>query len=230
MHRVLLMVMAVAAFMCVGTAGAFAGSTPPGKPDCKYGKSKDGKCKPKPCKYGKSKDGKCKPQPPDCKYGKGSDGKCKPQPPDCKYGKYDDGKCKPPPVVVEPPASGPCSQADLVLLEDLLKGTGGLVCLYLGDNSPNATSDRDCPDALLALPLDNLLGACVFLPPVDVDRGHGDDSSSSSPVSGLTGNSGLPALPVSALPAVPAVGSTELQEILSTITSLLKLPGMTGGK
>jgi hypothetical protein len=225
MHRVLLMVMAVAAFMCVGTAGAFAGSTPPGKPDCKYGKSKNGGCKPKPCKYGKSKDGKCKPKPPDCKYGKSSDGKCKPQPPDCKYGKYDDGKCKPPPVVVEPPASGPCSQADLVLLEDLLKGTGGLVCLYLGDNSPNADAVKDCPGALLALPLDHLVGACVFLPPVDVDRGHGDDASSSSPVSGLTGVTGT-----SGLPAVPDLGSNGLQEIVDTITSLLKLPGIAGAK
>jgi len=224
MHRVLLMVMAVAAFMCVGTAGAFAGSTPPGKPDCKYGKSKDGKCKPKPCKYGKSKDGTCKPKPPDCKYGKSSDGKCKPQPPDCKYGKYDDGKCKPPPVVVEPPSSGPCSQADLVLLEDLLKGTGGLVCLYLGDNSPNADTDKDCADALLALPLDHLVGACVFLPPVEVDRGHGDDASS-SPISGIAG---VPAVP--ALPAVPDLGSNGLQEIVNTITSLLKLPGIAGVK
>jgi len=221
MHRVLLMVMAVAAFMCVGTAGAFAGDTPPGKPgDCKYGK----KCKPKPpCKYGKGKDGKCKPKPPDCTYGK-SDSKCKPPPPDCKYGKYDDGKCKPPPVVVEPPASGPCSQADLVLLEDLLKGTGGLLCLYLGDNSPNADAVKDCPGALLALPVDNLVGACVFLPPVDVDRGHGDDVSS-SPVSGLTGVTGT-----SGLPALPDMGSTGLQEILNTISSLLKLPGVTGAK
>ncbi len=227
MHRVLLMVMAVAAFMCVGTAGAFAGSTPPGKPDCKYGKSKDGKCKPKPCKYGKSKDGKCKPKPPDCNYGKSSDGKCKPQPPDCKYGKYDDGKCKPPPVVVEPPASGPCSQADLVLLEDLLKGTGGLVCLYLGDNSPNADAVKDCPGALLALPLDHLVGACVFLPPVEVDRGHADDASS-SPVTGLAG---VPAVPgLAAVPAVPDLGSNGLQEIVDTITSLLKLPGIAGAK
>ncbi len=209
MHRVLLMVMAVAAFMCVGTAGAFAGNTPPGKPDCKYGKSKDGKCKPKP---------------PDCNYGKSSDGKCKPQPPDCKYGKYDDGKCKPPPVVVEPPSSGPCSQADLVLLEDLLKGTGGLVCLYLGDNSPNADAVKDCPGALLALPLDHLVGACVFLPPVEVDRGSSDDASS-SPVSGLTG---VPAVP--GLPAVPDLGSNGLQEIVDTITSLLKLPGIAGAK
>jgi hypothetical protein len=225
------MVMAVAAFMCVGTASAVAGGTPPGKPPhCKYGKSKDGKCKPKPpdCKYGKSKDGKCKPKPPDCKYGKSSDGKCKPQPPDCKYGKDYDGKCKPPPVVVEPPETGPCSQADLVLLEDLLKGTGGLVCLYLGDNSPNADAVKDCPGALLALPLDHLVGACVFLPPVDVDRGA-SDGASSLPVSGLTGvtgDSGLPAVP--ALPGVPDLGSNGLQEIVDTITSLLKLPGIAG--
>jgi hypothetical protein len=228
MHRVLLMVMAVAAFMCVGTAGAFAGNTPPGKPDCKYGKTKGGKCKPKPCKYG-SKDGKCKPKPkpPECNYGKSKDGKCKPPPPDCKYGKYDDGKCKPPPVVVEPPLSGPCSQADLALLEDLLKGTGGLVCLYLGDNSPNADADKDCPGALLALPLDDLLGACVFLPPVDVDRGS-SDGVSSSPVSGLAGVPAVPGLP--ALPAVPDLGSNQLQEIVSMITSLLKLPGIGGGR
>jgi len=114
-----------------------------------------------------------------------------------------------------------------VLLEDLLKGTGGLVCLYLGDNAPNADGDKDCPDALLALPLDNLLGACVFLPPVDVNRGASDDVTS-SPVSGLAGIPAVPALP--ALPAVPDLGGNQLGDIFSMISSLLKLPGIAGGR
>jgi hypothetical protein len=202
MRRVLLMAVAIAAFMCVGTTGAFAGDTPPGKPgDCKYGKDKSGKCKPKPCKYGKGS--KCKPKPP--------------KPPECKYGKTDDGKCLPPPVVVEPPSSGPCSQADLVLLEDLLKGTGALLCVYLGDNSPNADDAKDCPGALLALPIDNLLGACVFLPPADVESAAPETAAAST--APLSGTSGLTDL-----------GSGPLQEILSMVTGLLKLPVVSAAR
>ena len=76
---------------------------------------------------------------------------------------------------VPPPKDGPCAKADLVLLEDLIAGTGALVCLYLGDNAPNASSKPggDCPDATLALPIDNLLGACLYLPPADVEREGG---------------------------------------------------------
>jgi hypothetical protein len=214
MRRVLLMVMAITAFMCVGTAGAFAGDTPPGKPgDCK-GK----KCPPppKPCKYGKSKkDGKCLPKPCPSGTSRGDDGKCAPPPPECPWTKDDKGHCKPP-VVIHPPENGPCSKADLVLLEDLLKGTGGLVCLYLGDKADQADKAKDCPDALLALPIDPLIGACLFLPPAEVDRGssHG----------GGGGESSLPALP--GLPGLGGdaggvAGSNVLQDLVDTLTGLL---------
>jgi hypothetical protein len=186
MRRVsLLMVLAVAAFMSLGTTGAMAAGKAGGKPaGCKQGKGD--KCKPKPkpkpkhkdCGYGKDISGKCKPKPPECQYGTDKDGKCNPKPPECQYGKDDDGNCKQPPIVLPPPKEGPCSQADLVLLEDLLKGTGALACVYLGDNAPNASGDKDCPDALLALPLDNLIGACVYLPPADV--GPTETSSTTS--------------------------------------------------
>jgi hypothetical protein len=161
----LLMVLAVAAFMSLGATGAMAAG--------KAG------AKPAGCKYGKG-NGKCKPKPKDCKYGKDISGKCNPKPPDCEYGTDKAGNCNPkPPIIVVPsPKEGPCSLADLVLLEDLLKGTGALACVYLGDNAPNASGDKDCPDALLALPLDNLIGACVYLPPADV--GPTETSSTTS--------------------------------------------------
>ncbi len=113
----------------------------------------------------------------------GSDGKCKPKPVECPYGKDDYGNCKPPPVVVPPPEKGPCTKADLVLLEDLLKGTGALLCLYVGDNAPNATDEKDCGGALLALPVDSLIGACLFLPPADVggEAPH-DDAAGGTPL------------------------------------------------
>ena len=103
----------------------------------------------------------------------------------------DGKKCEPTPIPA--PRQGPCARADLVLLEDLLRNTGGLVCLYLGDNSPNASGDRDCRRALLALPIDNLLGACVYLPPVRVRRrprasdvsSATADSAATSALSGL---------------------------------------------
>lgn len=201
MRRVLLMVMAIAMFMSLGTAAAMAGGEPGGKPgDCKYGRSSKGNyCKPKRCPYGKD-----------------STGTCKPRPRDCPYGKDDHGDCNLPPIVVQPPEAGPCSQADLVLLEDLLKGTGGLLCVYLGDNSPNATTESDCPDALLALPVDNLIGACLFLPPVDVDRSMAASTTSSSPASALS-------------EAAEDAGLKEdtrgagLRGLLSTLTGLLKL-------
>jgi hypothetical protein len=206
----LLMVLAVAAFMSLGATGAMAGGKVGGKPaGCKYSKGKDGKCKPK-----------------DCKYGKDISGKCKPKPPECQYGTDKNGNCNPPPIVVVPgPTQGPCSLADLVLLEDLLKGTGALACVYLGDNAPNASADLDCPDALLALPIDNLVGACVYLPPADVDRHHGADA-------GAVSAPQLPAVPaipdvnsVAApqLPAVDGLTGGELQSILSMVTGLLQL-------
>lgn len=206
----LLMVLAVAAFMSLGATGAMAA-----------GKSGAGKSA--GCKYGKGKDGKCKPKPRDCKYGKDISGKCKPKPPECPYGTDKDGNCNPPPIVVPGPTTGPCSVADLVLLEDLLKGTGALVCLYLGDNSPNAAADLDCPDALLALPVDNLIGACVYLPPADVDRSSSDASGVSAPQIPAIDTVSAPALP--ALPALPdtAGGTSTIQEVVATVMNLLKL-------
>jgi hypothetical protein len=203
MRRILLMVFALAMFMGLTTTGAMASAkkSDKGKPhSCTYGKTKSGKCKPKPgpeeCEHGVTADHQCMPKPEDCKYGMTTDGKCKPKPPECPYGSDDHGMCKPPPVVYPPPAAGPCAKADLVLLEDLLKGTGGLACLYLGDNAPNAMDGADCSGALLALPLDHLLGVCLFLPPADVggsssmpDLGgmHGTPlmTSSGGPLDGL---------------------------------------------
>ena len=191
MRRILLMVVALAMFMGLATTGAMASakkSDDKGK-QCKYGMTQSGKCKAKPkeCKYGTTQSGKCKPKPKDpdeCEHGVTADHQCMPDPdecehgmtmdghckPECPFGEEEHGMCKPPPVVEPPPAAGPCAKSDLVLLEALLKGTGGLVCLYLGDNSPNATAadGGDCPGALLALPLDHLVGVCLYLPPADV--------------------------------------------------------------
>ena len=232
MRRILLMVFALAMFMGLATTGAMASakkSDDKGKPhSCTYGAWKSGMCKPKPkeCKYGTTQSGKCKPKPnddpdecehgvtadhecmpdpKDCKYGMTNDGKCKPKPADCPYGKDDDDNCKPPPIVYPPPAEGPCAKADLVLLEDLLKGTGGLACLYLGDNAPNATDGNDCGGALLALPLDHLLGVCLFIPPADV----GDSSAPN-----LGGMHGTPMSPVSGGP---------LDGLLKPLSGLFKL-------
>lgn len=180
---------------------------------CSKGQQRHGnKCKPKPCREGYQRHGsKCKPKP--CPAGYERHGKyCKPKP--CPEGKVrdKDGDCKPPPVqckedeiivdgkcVPRPPEGSPCSKADIVLLEDLLKGTGGLLCLYLGDNAPNASKDLDCPEAALALPIDNLLGACLYLPPAEVDRGGG-------------GSSPLPELP--GVPALPTGGTDGLTSLL----------------
>lgn len=220
MRRVLLMVMAIAAFMCVGTAGAVAGGTP-GKPgDCKGKKCPPPKPQPKPkpppkppCKYGQSKkDGKCLPKPCPSGTSRGTDGKCTPPPPDCPWSKDDKGHCKPP-IVIHPPENGPCSKADLVLLEDLLKGTGGLVCLYLGDKADQADKAKDCPDALLALPIDPLIGACLFLPPADVDRGTPHGGESFVPA--------LPGLPGMTGDSSAVTGTAGLQGLVDTLAGLL---------
>jgi hypothetical protein len=199
------MVLAVAAFMSLGTTGAMAAGKAGAKPSgCKYGKSKAKGCKPK----SKPRD--------DCKYGTNKDGSCKPKPPECPYGTDKDGTCLPePPVIVPPPKEGACSQADLVLLEDLLKGTGALLCVYLGDNAPNASADYDCPDALLALPIDNLVGACLYLPPAEVTP-----SEEVAP----TVEQGSVAT-TSQMKAINAETSSVggLQGLVSTLTGLLKL-------
>jgi hypothetical protein len=229
MRRVsLLMVLAMAALMSLGTTGAVAGGKSGGKnPTCKYGKYANGKCKPKPrdCRYGKGAGGKCKPKPrEDCQYGKDISGKCKPKPPECPYGKDKDGNCNPPPIVVPTPTEGPCSLADLVLLEDLLKGTGALACLYLGDNAPNASADKDCPESLIALPIDNLLGACVYLPPADVSTPTADASTPTSAVSTTTSAGSAPsAAQESAVDR--ATGGSGLGGVVSTLMGLLNLGG-----
>jgi hypothetical protein len=226
MRRILLMVFALAMFMGLTTTGAMAagkksddkgkectyGATSSGKckpkpKDCKYGTTSSHKCKPKPkpddCKYGVTSGHECMPNPDDCTYGM-KDGKCKPKPDDCPYGKGDDDNCKEPPVVVPPPENGPCAKADLVLLEDLLKGSGGLLCVYLGDNASNATDQADCQGALLALPLDPLIGACLFLPPVDV--GDSPSPSVAAPSSGT-----------------PLTSAGPLGGLMKTLTGLLNL-------
>lgn len=199
MRKVLLMVFAIGMFMALGSAGATASSSSgssskgsdkrcnnPGGGNSKHGckpcpkgheRGKNGKCvkpAPKPCPKGqeRGKDGKCaNPAPKPCKAGeeRGKDGNCKPKPPvPCK-----DNEIKTDKGCVPRPKDGPCSLADLVLLEDLLKGTGGLLCVYLGDNAPNADKDKNCPEATLALPIDNLVGACLYLPPVEIEDDGG---------------------------------------------------------
>jgi hypothetical protein len=224
MRRILLMVFALAMFMGLTTTGAMAAGkkSDDDKGKCTYGKTSSGKCKPRPhdCRYGTTSSRKCKPKPKppeecrygvtsghdcipkpgDCQYGM-EDGKCKPKPDECPYGKDDEDNCKPP-VVVPPPAEGPCSKADLVLLEALIKGSGGLLCLYLGDNAPNATDQADCSGALLALPIDQLVGVCLFIPPADV-------SGSPSPaVGGLSSGT-------------PLTSGGPLDGLLKTLTGLL---------
>ena len=59
---------------------------------------------------------------------------------------------------------GNCASADLVLLTDDAK----IICLYAPPNGNLATTDEECPDALIATgpgpaPLNG--GVCIFLPP-----------------------------------------------------------------
>ena len=200
MRRVLFTVLALVVFMGIGTAGASAsakGSPAKGSgcDNSRASKSGSSDCaKPKRCKTGLLKKGKCAskpapkptPKPRPCKEDEyaGKDGTCHPKPPlPAPCGKdeiYIDGHCVP------RPTSGPCAKADLVLLEDLLKGTGALACVYLFENAPNADDGPggDCPDALLALPIDSLLGACVYLPPADVGASAGPIVA--APVTGVT--------------------------------------------
>ena len=203
MRKVLLMMFAIGMFMALGSSSAMAGTSSGDKPCSKSGKGSSkckpkpkpcpagqerdakGACKPKPCPAGQERDAKgaCKPKP--CPAGQERDakGECKPKP--CPAGQERDakGECKPKPckpteinkngTCVPRPADGPCSKADLVLLEDLLKGTGGLLCVYLGNNAPNADETKNCPKATLALPIDHLVGACLYLPPVDIKSDSG---------------------------------------------------------
>jgi len=229
MRRVLVMVFAVAAFMGLGTTAAVAA---PKAPSC----DKSGCEKPKKkCKAGEvRKHGKCVAKPVKCEKGEVKvRGKCEPKPPVCKDGEIDvDGKCIPTPRVcdddeinvdgtcVPRPEGGPCAKADLVLLEDLLPGTGALACVYLFDNAPNASSKAggDCPDALLALPIDNLLGACVFLPPADVGDSTAASATSLPAVAETTEGTGV----------THAASGAGLEGIVSLITGLLKFGTTTG--
>jgi hypothetical protein len=229
MRRILLMVFAVAMFVGLTTTAAQASSNSGPGHKCTYGAWKSGVCKPKPndckhgdnsgkgkckdddnkpeeCKYGVTADHECMPKPEDCKYGRGDDGKCKPK--DCPYGKDEHGMCKPPPVVYPPPEAGVCSKADLVLLEDLLKGTGALACVFLGDNAANADKNVDCAGALLALPLKPLIGACLFIPPADVGSGAA---------------AGLPAVPDLGGGGFPLLKDGPLAGLLKPIVSLFKM-------
>lgn len=225
MRRIFLMVFAAAMFMVLGSAGAMASSSSAGKSNekrcsnpgggnskhgckpCPAGQERHGsKCKPKPCPAGQTRHGsKCKPKPcPEGQY-RGKDGKCHPKPVECEDDEINvGGHCVP-----RPPAGSPCSKADLVLLEDLLKGTGGLLCVYLGENAPNADKALDCPDAALALPIDSLLGACLYLPPAEVDRGDGG---------GTPEIPGIPGLPE--LPGLPSPGGNP-QDVLKDLLAVL---------
>lgn len=218
MRRVLLMVVAAMAFVGFGAStaaasGGKAGCTDTSKPGCSEkrcanpggGNSKHGCTPPKPCKpgYVRTKSGKCKPKPVTCQPGyEKVHGKCVPK---CKDNQFRDkhGKCRDKPPVcqhkpcVPPPPSGPCSKADLVLLEDLIAGTGALACLFFGDNAPNA-SDKpggNCPEATLALPIDHLIGACLYLPPADVGGEPGGGTPSLPPLPDFPGVPDLPGLP-----------------------------------
>ena len=235
MRRALLMAIAAAAFLGVTSPAAMASGKKPNcsdknMPGCSEkrcsnpgkGNSKHG-CEPKPCKsgYERTKSGKCKPKAPKCTAGEEKvRGKCVPKCNDNQY-RDKDGKCQGKPPVcqhkpcVPPPKHGPCSKADLVALEDLFAGTGALVCLYLGDNASNASDKRggDCPKATLALPIDKLLGACLYLPPADVGGGGGGG-----------GTPHLPELPKLPLPG----GDTSAGSAAGTAGLLSSVRGMLG--
>lgn len=180
--------------------------------DCKYGVGKDKKCKPKPCPGGEKRDahGKCPPPKPEPCPGGGmrdAHGNC--PPPNPCTGAHPPPSCKPP--------VNNCARADVVLLKDLLGPSGPaprLVCLYFGENAANATKDKDCPDADLAVPLAPLVGACVFLrdPNGATPPGHGG-----SPL--------LPPLEVPELPKLPApgggAGAYDVTSVVSTVTGML---------
>lgn len=104
-----------------------------------------------------------------------------------------------------------------MLLEDLIAGTGALVCLFVGDDAPNA-SDKpggNCPEATLELPIDNLLGACLYLPPADVG---GDEPGGGTP--GLPELHELPGGGLSELPGMPNPCDCS-DNLLSTLTAKL---------
>ena len=229
------MVFAIAAIMSLGTAGAALAQSHK-SPGCdNSGKGSHKNCggddkkgdkgdKGKKCKEGESrKHGKCEAdKPPKCEAGEMRDaqeGKCVPIPVGCDDDEINvDGTCVP------RPNEGVCSKASIVLLEDLLKGTGALACVFLGDNAPKASAmgSGNCHGALLALPLDHLIGACLFLPPADVHStpmgggGGGEENGAGAPQAPALNLIGSPADVTK--PLVKLVSS-----IVSTLTGLLDL-------
>jgi hypothetical protein len=233
MRRILLMVLAAAMFMGLSATSAMATGNSGGSNTkrCQNpggGNSKHG-CKPCPGGTYLAKNHKCKPNPTPCKpWETGKPGHCKPKP--CPGGgqRNANGECPPPPPPnpcdgnnpppsCQPPA-GNCAMADVILLKDLLGPDGPLprlVCLYFGENAPNADKMKDCPDADLALPIDNLVGACVFL------RDPGGTGAPSLP--------NLPNLPPPpSLPNLPSLpgGSSGLPDL--TVILALAAKGMLG--
>ena len=93
-----------------------------------------------------------------------------------------DDDCDKKPDDCEPP-EGNCTQADLVIFDP-----AKILCLYFGEKAPLADKEEDWPDALISVPIDELIGACVFLPPATDDNGG-------------NGGGGLPGLP--SIPGLP---------------------------
>lgn len=188
--------------------------------ECPAGTKRHGhECRPEACPPGQKRHGdECRDDDDDdeeeCPANEVRDmhGDCVPKP--CPAGTHpgpDPHDC----IIDVPPVVGPCAKADVVLLRDLIKGTGALdsiVCLFFGDNAPNASNQAggDCPGALLALPVDNLIGACLLVPA---------DDSGSTP--------GLPALP--SLPGLPLPGSggglPDASTLLNQLTATLTFGG-----
>ncbi len=172
MRKLLILLAAVAsalAIMMVGGVGTASACDPPNCPPKERGddeSGKDGKpgCKPKKPKCpGNGNGGGGKPKcpgngnggKPNCPGNGGGKPKC---PGDGNGG----GGCKPKCPPAKPPA-GNCQDADLVLLTEDAK----ILCLFLGENAPLADKAKQCPDALIPLPVDELIGVCLFLPPAD---------------------------------------------------------------
>ena len=174
MRKLFLVALATSLFMALGAGSALA-----------TGGGGGGKGSGKPCPPA-SPGGQEKPpdSAPNCGKGKGGgkpgngggnpgDG-CKPKKPNCPPKddcKKDPKKCLP---------ADNCENADLVVFRN-----ARIICVYLGDKAPLV--EQECEDALIALPVDNLVGVCVFLPP-DTDGDGG-------------GTGGLPDLPD--LPGLP---------------------------
>lgn len=161
MRKLFAMVFTIALFMTLGTGSALA-----------TGGGGDGKGSGKPCPPA-SPGGQENPpdSAPNCGNGNGGNGggkdTCEDGKANDKDGSKDDkdSECQDPRDGDENGSDkapeGNCQRADLVLLTEDAK----IVCLFFGENAQFATQTADCRDALIALPVDDVLGACVFLPP-----------------------------------------------------------------